>query len=213
MPSSAQRPPAVPGTARTAPGGDLRRGGPSGLRDTALVAVFAALLAVLAVLPGIPVGPVPVTLATLGVLVAGLVLGPWRGAAACLLYLLVGFVGVPVFAGGASGVGVVVGPSGGYLLAYPLGALVAGALARLGARRGWHRAAGWLLVAAVAASAVVHAAGVLGLVRAGAFAALREAAVFDLDFWPGDLLKGLVAALVAAIAHRAYPDLLVPRRR
>jgi biotin transport system substrate-specific component len=177
------------------------------------VAVFAALLAVLAVLPGIPVGPVPITLATLGVLLAGVLLGPWRGAAACLVYLLVGFAGVPVFAGGASGVGVLAGPSAGYLLAYPVGALVAGALVRALARRGWHRAVLGLFLATAVASAVVHAAGVAGLVRAGAFTSVHDAAVFDLAFWPGDLLKGLVAALVAAMVHRAQPALLGGRRR
>jgi biotin transport system substrate-specific component len=207
MPNSAPSRRTVP-----ASGGDVRRGGPTGLRDTALVAVFAALVVVLSLLPGIALGPVPITLQTLGVLLAGLVLGPWRGATACLLYLLLGFVGLPVFSGGASGLGVLAGASAGYLVSFPVGALVAGALARASTRWGWQLSLGVLVVAGVAGTAVIHAAGILGLVRAGAFDTLTSAAAFDATFWPGDLLKAVVAAAIAATVHRAYPALLGRRR-
>ena len=98
--------------------------------DLAYIAVFAALIAALALVPSIPIGPVPITLQTLGVLLAGLILGPWRGFAAVTLYLLVGLAGLPVFAGGTGGLGVFGKPSIGYLLSFPIAALVAGALSR-----------------------------------------------------------------------------------
>ncbi|WP_347350274.1 biotin transporter BioY [Intrasporangium sp.] len=86
-------------------------------RSIALVAVFAALITVAAIVPGIPVGSVgvPITLQTLAVMLTGLCLGPLRGGLAVLLYLVIGFVGFPVFTKGQSGLGVLAGPSAGYL--------------------------------------------------------------------------------------------------
>jgi biotin transport system substrate-specific component len=94
-----------------------------------LAAMFAALTAV-ASLVAIPVfGPVPFTFQVLIVLLSGLVLGPRLGATSMLAYLALGLV-APVYAGGASGLGVLVGPAGGYLWGFVLSALVTGALAR-----------------------------------------------------------------------------------
>ena len=82
--------------------------------DLALIAVFAALIAAFSLTPAIPItGGVPITLQTLAVVLAGLVLGPWRGFLATLLYLAVGFAGLPVFAGGAAGLAVLAKPSVG----------------------------------------------------------------------------------------------------
>ena len=88
--------------------------------DLAYVAVFAALIAAMSLTPAIPVAglPAPITLQTLAVMLAGLCLGAWRGAAAVSLYLLVGLAGLPVFAGGKAGIAAFVGPTGGYLVAF-----------------------------------------------------------------------------------------------
>src|SRR3989344_5830887 len=93
--------------------------------------VFAALFAALtaAVAPfKIPLGftPVPITLQTLVVLLAGAVLGSTYGALAMILYVLVGALGLPVFAGGGSGVGALLGPTGGYLFSYFIAAFFIG---------------------------------------------------------------------------------------
>ena len=93
--------------------------------------VFAALFAALtaAVSPfKIPLGftPVPITLQTLMVLLSGAMLGPYYGALAMILYILVGALGLPVFAGGGSGIGALLGPSGGYLFSYFIAAFVVG---------------------------------------------------------------------------------------
>ena len=89
-------------------------------QSVALVAVFTALLVAAAVVPGIPVGGfgVPITLQTLAVMLTGLVLGPLRGGLAVLLYLLLGFVGLPVFSRGQSGLQVLSGPTAGYLVSF-----------------------------------------------------------------------------------------------
>lgn len=97
------------------------------LRQNVLTALLAAALCVLAPL-AVPVGFVPVTLATLGVYLAAGLLGSWRGTAAVGLYLLLGAVGLPVFAGFSGGVQQLVGLTGGYLWGYLLCALTAGLL-------------------------------------------------------------------------------------
>lgn len=88
-------------------------------------AMMAALIVVGAMIQ-IPIGPVPVTLHTLFILLSGLVLGPVQGAAAMLLYLLAGAIGLPVFSGGKAGVAHLFGPTGGYLIGYVGTAFLAG---------------------------------------------------------------------------------------
>ena len=108
-----------------------------GARDLALVSVFAALIAVLTLVPAVPVGAlgVPITLQTMGVALTALILGSLRGGSAVGLYLLVGLAGVPIFAKFSGGLGSLAAPSAGYLLAFPIAALVTGALATLVLRR------------------------------------------------------------------------------
>src|SRR5512133_1411896 len=72
----------------------------------------------------LPIGPVPVTLQPLFIVLAGFLLGPARGAAAVALYVLAGVLGMPVFAGGKAGLGVLLGPTGGYLVGFILAAAV-----------------------------------------------------------------------------------------
>ncbi|HXD27687.1 MAG TPA: biotin transporter BioY [Arthrobacter sp.] len=182
---------------------------PWGARDLGLVSVFAALLAALTLVPAIPVGPlgVPITLQTLAVSLVALCLGSLRGTASVLLYLVVGLAGVPVFARFTGGLGVLAGPTAGYLLAFPLAALVAGALATLVLRRTRRARVLWLFAAAMAGSILVtHPLGILGMSLNGHLP-LGQAALVDLAYWPGDLVKNLVAALVAATVFKAFPRL------
>jgi len=109
-------------------------------RARAAVGVFAFSLAITfgaqVALP-LPFTPVPVTLQTLFVVLAGVVLGPRLGAVAAGAYVVIGAVGAPVFSYGGGGLAWLFGPTGGYLLAAPLAALVAGAVA--GRERGGAR--------------------------------------------------------------------------
>ncbi|MDO5498275.1 MAG: biotin transporter BioY [Propionibacteriaceae bacterium] len=181
--------------------------------DIALVAVFAALVAVLSLAPAVTIaGPVPITLQTLGVALAGLALGPLRGFLAVLLYLVVGFAGLPVFAGGAAGLAVLGKPSAGYLLSFPIAALIAGALSRVLPRLPGPRYL-WLFVAGISASIlIVHPSGIAGLI-VNANMDLGKAFVTDMAFWPGDVAKNLIAAGLALAVHKAFPDLALGRRR
>lgn len=101
--------------------------------NIARAALFAALMGAFAFVsfPN-PFSTAPVTLQVLGVFLAGLFLGPLWGFAAMGLYLLAGAVGAPVFAGGSAGVGVLLGPTGGYLLSYPFAAAIIGYVAHGG---------------------------------------------------------------------------------
>jgi biotin transport system substrate-specific component len=185
--------------------------GKQSTNDLALIAVFAALIAALSLVPGIPIGPVPITLQTLGVALAGLVLGPWRGFASAALYLAVGFAGLPVFAGGAAGLGVLGKPSVGYLLSFPIAALVAGLLARWLTRFNPRLRFLWLFLAGLGASIlIIHPAGIIGLM-AVLHIDFAKALAIDIVFWPGDVLKNLAAAGIAVAVHKAFPALLPPQ--
>ena len=176
--------------------------------DIALIAGFAALIAVLAILPAITIaGPVPITLQTFGVLLAGAVLGPLRGFLAVVLYIAVGAAGLPVFSGGAAGIGVLQGPSAGYLAGMPLAAALCGFIVTRLPRQNLQSIL-WIFLAGLIGSIVFnHSLGIVGLhLRAGL--SWSEAWKVDLAFWPGDVIKNLLMALVATAVHRAFPDLL-----
>src|ERR671911_1572217 len=122
------------------------------------VALMAAVTAVAAQIT-VPIEPVPFTFQVLAVILSGLLLGPRYGALSQAIYVLVGAVGVPVFAGFAGGLGIVLGPTGGYLLSYPLAAAIAG-LAAHAARNAPRRQALLVSVAAgTGALAVIYAVG------------------------------------------------------
>jgi biotin transport system substrate-specific component len=171
------------------------------LRRAFGVALGAAVVALSAqVVVPVPLSPVPMTLQPLAVLAVGGVLGASGGAAALVLYLALGLLGLPVFAGGGAGLMHVLGPTGGYLLAFPVAAAVAGAVAGTAAdgRVSLLRA----LAGCTVGLALIHAGGVAQLALLG----LDPAAAFRVGFVPfftGDLIKvGLAAGLIAVLGSR-----------
>ncbi|MGW9112366.1 biotin transporter BioY [Microbacterium sp. NPDC055683] len=179
-------------------------------RDIARIAVFAAIIIALGIVGPIP-GPigVPITAQTLGVMLAGAVLGWSRGAAAVLVVLVLVAVGLPVLSGGRGGLGVFAGPTAGYALGWVLGAAVVGLIAHGGGRRlQWWRVAIACVVGGILA---IYAVGVpvqalvMGL-------PLGEAALSSLVFLPGDLIKAAVATVLVVAVHRAYPVAFGARR-
>lgn len=184
----------------------------SATRDVALVAAFAALISATAYVGAIPVGSagVPITLQTFAVMLAGCVLGPVRGFAAATVYLALGAVGLPVFAEHSSGIGVFTGPSGGYLLAFPLAAALGGFLVAYVARERRTRALVVFACSIAASILVIHPLGILGM-SLHFDVTLREAATWDVPFWLGDFVKTAMVAMIAAEVHRAFPQLLARR--
>ncbi|WP_237102408.1 biotin transporter BioY [Nonomuraea sp. MG754425] len=169
------------------------------------MAVFAALIAVLG-LPGslnVFGNAVPITLQTMGVMLAGAILGSWRAALAVVVLLVLVAAGLPLLAGGRGGLGVFTGPSAGFLLGWVPGAAVTGWIVERGGRDpGIVRLTVACLVGGVG---VIYLFGipVQALVTG---VSLGQAALLSLLFLPGDLVKAVVAALVTRGTQRAYPD-------
>lgn len=182
----------------------------SAATDIALIAVFAAFIAVCSLI-AVPVGAAPVTLQTFAVLLAGAVLGANRGFLAVALYLAVGAIGLPVFAGGSAGLAPFAGPTFGYLVSFPLAAWLTGFIVERLPRTNLAMRTALVFVAALAANLIfVYPLGIGGLMwRAN----LSFGAAFttNLAFVPLDLVKAALAAIVASAVHRAFPQLL-PRR-
>lgn len=172
-------------------------------KDTVLIASFAALTAALGLLPPIPLAfiPVPITAQTLGVMLAGCLIGPRRAASAMALLLLLIAMGLPLLSGGRGGLAVFVGPSVGYLIAWPLGAYVIGlCAARFGAS-----ALGLFAASCVGGIFAIYAVGIPGLSLVMEIP-IYTAAQGALVFLPGDILKAALAAAIAVAVRRAYPD-------
>lgn len=183
--------------------------------DLGLIAVFAALVAAAALAPALAITGigVPITFQTLAVMLTGLVLGPARAFAAVGLYVLLGLAGLPIFSLGRGGLGVLAGPSAGYIIAFPIAAAVVGWLATVVIRRTVKARAIWFFVAAAVTSAVViHSLGIAGIALTTK-ATLGQAFLSDAVFYPGDIVKNIVAAGIAVALHRAFPDILVRRAK
>lgn len=180
-------------------------------RDLARVAVFAALIAVLG-LPGqLPLlgNAVPVTLQTLGVMLAGSLLGARLGALSVVTFLALVAAGLPLLAGGRGGLGVFAGPSAGYLLGWVLGAFVIGWIVERGGRR--YRPALGLLANVCGGMLVVYIVGIPVQAAVTGTSSLLATAYAAAVYLPGDAVKAVVATAVAAGVHRGYPRL--PERR
>jgi biotin transporter BioY len=160
-------------------------------RSVSLVVAFSLLTALAAQIV-IPVGPVPITAQTFAVLLTGALLGSRLGAMAMIVYLVEGGVGLPFFYGGHGGLGHILGPTGGYLVAFPAAAFITGAFAE----NGWDKR----FVTAIAAMAV----GSIVILLAGWvwFSLLMHTplpAAFQVSVAPhiaGDAVKILLAAAV-----------------
>ena len=177
-------------------------------RKLAYVALFAALIAILTLVPAVtlPSG-VPVTAQSLGVILAGTVLGSRLGFVAVALYVGLGVIGLPILSGGSGGFGVLAGATGGFLIGFPFAAFVAGFIVEK-----WQVQVGLaaFVGAVIGGIVVLYAFGIPGM----AFALDKPMAVaagFATPFLPGDLLKAALAALVTQGLAKARPAALLSR--
>jgi biotin transport system substrate-specific component len=172
----------------------------SGFRQIAIVVCASAVIAVCArlVLP-LPFTPVPLTLANFGVLLVGLTLGSKRGFAAAALYLGWGAMGLPVFSpAGPGGIAQLLGPTAGYLWAYPVVAFIAGMIAERGAPSFVRN-----LLAGVGAEVVLFASGIawLSIITHS----WQHAAAFGLyPFLAAEVMKVMLSAALARRLQRNF---------
>jgi biotin transport system substrate-specific component len=156
------------------------------MMSLALVLVGVGILAVSARIQ-VPFYPVPVTMQTLAVMVIAMAYGSKLGTATLFSYLFAGFIGAPVFAGGA-GFAYMAGPTGGYLAGFLLAGVVLGALADRGWTRNWQTTAAAMLVG----TSIIYLLGVAWLSQ---LIGLDKAITFGLvPFIYGDILKLVIAA-------------------
>ncbi|GAB3120997.1 biotin transporter BioY [Glaciibacter psychrotolerans] len=181
-------------------------------RDLAQIAVFAALIAALGLPGALSLGAtgVPLTFQTLGVMLAGALLGARKGFLSVLLVLVLTAAGLPLLSGGRGGlVWFTTSPSAGYPYGWLLGAAVIGALTALllPKYRFWPA----LAVTALGGIVAVYLIGV-PVTALNLGVPLWVAMIDATKFLPGDLIKVVVTVVVAGQVHRAYPG-LIPRRQ
>ncbi len=164
----------------------------SPLRRTVYAAMFGALTAVSAFMV-IPLQPLPITLQTLFTSLAAILLGGYTGAFSQIIYVLLGIIGLPVFAGGKAGIGILFGPSGGYLIGFIVGAYVIGKIVE--SRR--NPGLAWIVFALLAGHLVIYTLGSIQLSIVTHFTLLEALMVGVVPFLIGDLLKLFTAAWIA----------------
>ena len=140
----------------------------------------------------IPLPPVPITLQTLVLYLAATLLGGRLGALSQVVYLLVGIIGLPVFAGGKAGMGVLIGPTGGYLIGFIAGAYVIGNIVEIRKNPGLI----WIIPAMVTGTAAIYLFGVVQLMIVAKLSMVKAITVGVLPFLIGDALKIVAASFL-----------------
>lgn len=179
-------------------------------RDIVLIALFAAIVAVLGIFPPItlPVVAVPITAQSLGVMLAGGILGAKRGGLALVLFLALVAVGLPLLSGGRGGLGVFLGPSGGFLVGWIFSAFVIGLMIeKVWSRLNYINA---FIACVVGGIILMYLIGIPWV----AFAAkipLSNAFWGSMPFIPGDLLKAVIASAVIVTVAKSYPIISIKK--
>ncbi|MGR3713009.1 MAG: biotin transporter BioY [Shimia sp.] len=175
-------------------------------KDIVYIALFAALTAALGLMPPISfagIGLPPITAQSLGVMLAGAVLGARRGGFALLLFVVLVAIGLPLLSGGRGGMGVILGTSGGFILAWPVCAAFIGYLVQQDQdlnvwKMGTYIAFGGILV--------MYCLGIPWMALVGKLGLNKSLAIM-VAYVPGDLVKVVLATVVARGVRRAYPNL------
>jgi len=173
------------------------------------LAMFAALIAVMGFIPKLDLpflAGVPITVQTLGVMMAGLFLGARQGALAVLLFIFVVCLGAPFLSGGRGGLGVLFGPTAGFLMGWVIGAFLVGliftSLRRMRVNLYWAA----LVACLIGGIAGIYLPGIPWLSWRASMP-LDKAALVSLAFVPGDVIKAFVAAWLARQLERELPKL------
>lgn len=163
------------------------------IKDISHAAVFTALISISAYITiPLPISPVPITLQSLIVMLAGVILTTKQAAFSILTFLLLGLA-LPIFSGGQSGIGVLAGPTGGYLIGYLIGAVVISILVKNFMPEKNKLLLGFYIF--IGGIVIIHLLGSLWLGYVNKLS-LREAFIAgSLPFIPGDMLKVVIATI------------------
>ncbi|UJF17188.1 biotin transporter BioY [Vibrio sp. SS-MA-C1-2] len=176
------------------------------IKDIVLISLFAAIIAILAIFPPItlPIIPAPITAQTLGVLLAGGILGWKRGFLSISLFLFLVFIGLPLLPGGNGGIGVFFGLTGGFLISWPFAALLMGWLVE----KNWDslNATKVFISCLISGIGLINAIGVPWLAYM-ANISLVEAFTGSMVFIIGGVIKCIIATSVIMTVSRSYPVL------
>jgi len=163
----------------------------SSLKGMAYASMFGALTALGAYIM-IPLPLIPITMQTLFVILSGALLGGYLGALSQVVYILLGIIGLPVFTGGKAGFGVLIGPTGGYLIGFVVGAFIIGKLTSLRRDPGLL----WLMASMFAGMVIVYSLGIAQLMFVAELSFIKAISVGLLPPLPGDIIKIVVAAFL-----------------
>lgn len=174
------------------------------IKDLVYSSLMASLIVIMGFFPGITLffSPVPITLQSLGVMLAGSLLGAKRGAMAVLIFLLLMIIGLPVLAGLVGGAGFLLTPAGGFLLSWPLAAFVIGWLTeKLWVNIRFYQL---ILINLLGGTIIMYAIGIPWMAEFAKITLLK-AVYLSCVFIPGDLIKVFIASWVAYTFKKYYP--------
>ena len=172
------------------------------------IALFAALIAVLGLVPKLDLASgVPITAQSLGIMLCGTVLGARRGALAVLLFLALTLAGLPLLSGGRGGIGVLAGPSVGYIIGFPIAAFVTGLItSQLKTEVGIAA----MLGAGLGGVVVLNLIGVIGM-SLMLDKTLAQASLLATPFLIGDGIKAALAGALTQAIAKMRPEALLSR--
>ncbi len=184
-------------------------------KDIVFVSLFAAIIVVLGLIPPITLGfiPVPITAQSFGVMLAGMVLGAKRGAIAVLLVITLVTIGMPVLSGGRGGLAVYTGPTVGFFIGWVPAVLTTGFIAQTFIKRSQTniiQLAGFAIASIVGCVIVLYAVGIIGVILITGLS-FYTALIGAMAFIPGDIIKAVLAAIVARSVLINYP--VLPQQR
>ncbi|MEN6420601.1 MAG: biotin transporter BioY [Smithella sp.] len=163
------------------------------IKGLVYAALFGSLTAAGAFIV-VPLPPVPMTAQTFFLNVAAILLGGPLAAVSQCIYVMLGVVGIPVFAGGKAGLGVLFGPTGGYLLGFIIAAFAIGLVNRMKKSAGFF----WYIFSMFIGMLIIYLLGSLQLSLVAKMSLKKAFAVGVLPFIPGDIIKILLAAIVSS---------------
>lgn len=162
------------------------------IRQMTLISLFAALTAIGAFV-SIPIYPVPLTLQTLFTLLAAMTLGSVMGASSQIIYVMLGVIGLPVFAGFKAGIGILFGPTGGFLFGFIICAYIIGKIIEVKKEKNFF----YYFLVGLFGMVIIYIAGITQLSLVTGIGVKKALMVGMFPFLPGDILKIIAASFIA----------------